>query len=539
MFVGFYQMALSCGTMPDTARVLTVQHALTLEPLLSAIVKAGAGGLNAPIRAVHVLEQPELTPWVRGGELLLSTGLSWNFSDDEAKGFVQSAARLNVSALLLATGRFRSGFTDSMLKAADTLEFPLIELPFDVPFVAVSDAITLELLLVRDAVVERADLIHRTLSQAAVFASSVQDLSDALSVAMQTSVVFSDLERRVIAVSHALQDSIWQHVQVDESIPQHWQSTASHLEPTLAIDRISCAVRDGGGLRGALWVQRGAAIHPDLEARVVVHAATVFAVHLAQVQTRGLIEARLGYNVVDALLEGLWAGDARLQERARLMGFHPTAAQRVVLIVPVAGSTVLGTPEGFRAREALAARVGDALDKLGVAPLLTVNLGRVIALIPDHNEVVKAVKSRLHATDVRVVIGSSCADPSEFKPSLRELERLSVGGSGVVNLDDLTIERMLGSIADSAAIEQLLARTFDLLKSKPILQRTLEALIETGFHQSKSAAKLGIHWNTLKYRLSRLETLLDFSANDPQAIFGLTLAAQVRRIQPSFSPKPY
>ncbi len=520
-------------------RVLNLRHALTLEPLLGATVKAGAAGLSAPIRAVHVLEQPELTPWVRGGELVLSTGLSWEFSDSEAREFVHSAARLGVSALLLATGRFRSGFTPAMLEAAGELEFPLIELPFDVPFVAISDAINLELLTLRDAVVERADGIHRRLSQAAVFASSVQELSDALSLEMRTSVVFSDLERRVIAVSHALPDALWQRVHVDESIPQHWQSSASHLEPILAIDRISCAVRDGGGLRGALWLQRDPAIHPDLEARVVVHAATVFAVHLAQVQTRGLIEARLGYNVVDALLEGLWATEPHLQERARLMGFHANSAQRVVLVTPVAGGAALGTPEGFRAREALAARVGGVLRKLGVAPLLTVNLGRVIALVPDQGELVNALKANLHATDVRVLIGSSCAAPSDFKTHLQQLERLSGGDSGVVSLDDLTIEQMLGSIGDRAACEQLLMRSFGLLEQQPVLLRTLEALIETGFHQSKSAALLNVHWNTLKYRLSRLETLLNFSASDPRAVFELTLAAQLRRLQPTISHKPY
>lgn len=520
-------------------RVLTVQHALTLEPLLGATVKAGAAGLTAPIRAVHVLEQPELTPWVRGGELLLSTGLSWEFSEDESRAFVRSAARLGVSALLLATGRFRSGFTQAMLEAAGELEFPLIQLPFDVPFVSVSDAITLELLTMRDAVVEKADGIHRKLSQAAVFASSVQELSDALSLEMQTSVVFSDLERRVIAVSHAQPNALWQRVQVDESIPQHWQSSASHLEPILAIDRISCAVRDGGGLRGALWLQRDPAIHPDLELRVVVHAATVFAVHLAQVQTRGLIQARLGYNVVDALLEGLWTMDTHLQERARLMGFRPNDAQRVVLVTPVAGSAVMGTPEGFRAREGLAARVQTVLHQLGIAPLLTVNLGRVIALVPDQGEVVKTLKAHLHATDVRVIIGSSCKDPSDLRAYLQQLERLSIGDSGVVSSDDLTIERMLGSITDRAATEQLLARSFGLLTNQPVLQRTLEALIETGFHQSKSAALLGVHWNTLKYRLTRLEALLDFEASDPRAVFELTLAGQMRRTQPQLSPKPY
>ena len=114
---------------------------------------------------------------------------------------------------------------------------------------------------------------------------------------------------------------------------------------------------------------------------------------------------------------------------------------------------------------------------------------------------------------------------------MQQLERLSTGNSGVVSLDDLTIERMLGSIGDRAACEQLLERSFRLLERQPVLLRTLETLIETGFHQSKTAALLGIHWNTLKYRLSRLEALLDFKASDPRAIFELTLAREMRRIQ--------
>jgi purine catabolism regulator len=53
---------------------LTVQEALEIASLKKAKVVGGHQGLNNIIRFVNVMEVPEVGKWLRGGELLITTG---------------------------------------------------------------------------------------------------------------------------------------------------------------------------------------------------------------------------------------------------------------------------------------------------------------------------------------------------------------------------------------------------------------------------------------------------------------------------------
>ncbi len=516
---------------------LTVATSLQLEPLRQARVVAGVAGLENVVRAVHILEQPDWTPWVHGGELVLCTGMNFPKKASQQSAFIQAPAQLGVAGLILAVGRFQKAFPKAMRQAANELGFVLLELPWEIPFVDVTESISVALLRQKEAMISSADRLQRRLSQMAIFAKSLQDLTDVLSATLETSVVFSDPQRRILAVSSVNPDSYWQKLEPDMSIPQHWQATESSLEPVVAVDRMACAVRDAGGFRGALWLSRRAA--PDLEARVLVHAASVFAVHFAQHQTTGLIQARLNYNVLDALLSGLWKSDSLLQERARLLGYNPQQRYRPMMLSilerPDApkeiSNSVLGTLEGFRSREVLANKVATLLQDLKSAPLVTLSLSRVIALVPDEHRTLEALLARLDLSNTAALIGSSADSPQALKTVMTELEALTgaARSAGIHRLEQMLVERILETARTSSATATLLHDIFGVLEPHPDLIQTLEILVEMGFHQTKTAKKLGIHLNTLTYRLGRLESLIGLTANNPEIQFRVALAVRLRQ----------
>ena len=56
---------------------LTIETALKEIPILAqAEVVAGDGGLNRSLRWTHIVELPDVAPWVREGDLLLTTAYS-------------------------------------------------------------------------------------------------------------------------------------------------------------------------------------------------------------------------------------------------------------------------------------------------------------------------------------------------------------------------------------------------------------------------------------------------------------------------------
>jgi PucR family transcriptional regulator, purine catabolism regulatory protein len=503
--------------------------------LIEARVVAGVAGLGNGVSATHILEQPDWQPWVRGGELVLTTGMKFPKNSAAQEEFIRAPARLGVSGLLLAVGRFRQTFPKAMLQTADELGFPLLELPFAVPFVDVTQTVHLALLQKKEALIEHADRLQRQISQAAVFAKSLQDLTDAFGEILQTCVVFSDPQRRILAISHSFDDP-WQKLRTDQSIPQHWQATESTLEPLLAIDRMACAVRDAGGFRGALWLRRRQ--QPELETRVLVHAATVFAVHLAQQQTKGLIESRLNYNILDALLAGLWDTDSLLQERARLLGYQPQQRYRMVMLSllertdapKLVSNTLVASLEGFASRELLAEKLSKLLQDLGAAPLVTLSLARVVLLFPDDHNKLMALLARLDMVHLAVLVGSVSETPQQLPAVFSELERLSkqARSPGIHRVEEMLLERLLEQVRHSELAQTLQRDLERSLAAYPELFQTLEVLVWSGFHQGKTAKRLGIHQNTLTYRLGRLQTLVGYSAN-PEVQFKLALAVRLRQ----------
>jgi PucR family transcriptional regulator, purine catabolism regulatory protein len=66
---------------------------LALESLEEARVVAGRRGLESDVRWAHVVEIPDPLPWVREGQLLLTTGYGWPRAAAEQRSLARPAER--------------------------------------------------------------------------------------------------------------------------------------------------------------------------------------------------------------------------------------------------------------------------------------------------------------------------------------------------------------------------------------------------------------------------------------------------------------
>ena len=64
---------------------------------------AGEDGADAPVRWVHISELPDPTPWLSGGELLLTTGIQLD-TDERQREFVRLLADHHLAGLGFGTG---------------------------------------------------------------------------------------------------------------------------------------------------------------------------------------------------------------------------------------------------------------------------------------------------------------------------------------------------------------------------------------------------------------------------------------------------
>ncbi|HUP32404.1 MAG TPA: PucR family transcriptional regulator ligand-binding domain-containing protein, partial [Gaiellaceae bacterium] len=145
--------------------MLTVRDIAAL-PGLELELAAGAGGADNPVRWVHVSELPDPTPWLEGGELLITTGLGVGELSRPQREYVRRLARHGLAGLAFGVGFGWSEPPEALADEADRLDFPLLTVPYEVPFIALTKAVSAHLANAQLARLERALEVHERLASA-------------------------------------------------------------------------------------------------------------------------------------------------------------------------------------------------------------------------------------------------------------------------------------------------------------------------------------------------------------------------------------
>jgi purine catabolism regulator len=133
---------------------------LTVESLLAELdltLATGEDSAQVNVRWVHSTELLDPTPWLRGGELLLTTGLQLQGAKPQRE-FVERLAEREIAGLGFGTGFVHKKVPAAILNTARKLSFPLFEVPYELPFIAVTERVFAQLLN------ERYELLQRNMA---------------------------------------------------------------------------------------------------------------------------------------------------------------------------------------------------------------------------------------------------------------------------------------------------------------------------------------------------------------------------------------
>jgi purine catabolism regulator len=133
---------------------------LTLDGLVAELGLALASGQQAAgrhVRWVHSTELLDPTPWLRGGELLLSTGLQLD-SPQSQRELIDRLADHKIAGLGFGTGFTHKRLPAALLAQASERSFPLFEVPYELPFIAITERVFAQLLD------ERYEMLQRTMA---------------------------------------------------------------------------------------------------------------------------------------------------------------------------------------------------------------------------------------------------------------------------------------------------------------------------------------------------------------------------------------
>src|SRR3954452_18621685 len=101
-------------------------------------IVAGEGGLDHAVRWVHISELGDPTPWLSGGELLLTTGMGLQDAAGE-RAYVDRLAEHGLAGLGFGLGFDHDEVPEALIEAARARGFPVFAVPYELPFLAVTE----------------------------------------------------------------------------------------------------------------------------------------------------------------------------------------------------------------------------------------------------------------------------------------------------------------------------------------------------------------------------------------------------------------
>src|SRR3954451_13010858 len=139
---------------------------LTLRDLLSDLdvrPASGGQGLDRTVRWVHISELADPTPFLSGGEVLLTTGMAVG---DDGAAYIERLAEHGLSGLGVGTGvGGLEAVPEAMAQAAEARGFALFEVPYETPFIALTEKAFTSIVNEQAVTLQRAVAAHERLAR--------------------------------------------------------------------------------------------------------------------------------------------------------------------------------------------------------------------------------------------------------------------------------------------------------------------------------------------------------------------------------------
>src|SRR5919108_3559858 len=501
----------------------------------------GEDGADAPIRWVHISELPDPTPWLSGGELLLTTGIQLD-GEERQREFIRLLSGRHLAGLGFGTGFDHPELPRGILDEARRLDFAVFEVPYELPFIALTEKAFTRLVNEQYEVLQRGIAIHKRLERLVLEERGLDEVVRALAAAIGGAISVLSARGEMITsrtFRRQVPDAAMEHVAEEvrrrgaelgaasgEFAPDHPEIAGRSLV-------LPVSIRGHGAPQAWLVAARDAGGLGDFERLILQQAVTVVALELMRQRAMRDTERRLAGDVLAEALTGRLS-DEELAMRLRPFGIGQSAA---VLVFGGAEGAPAPQAESELDRFLADSSVGALVATRHPPPCAVVDAHQNVgpgALAGRAREALVQDGGSLRAAASRAApVGALRRTFHEARCALEAAALANGSSPPVASYRDLGAFQLLLSLQDDEALRLYCDSVLGPLEDASgeygdELIRSLEAFIEQNGQWERAARELYCHRHTLRYRIRRVEQLTgrDLSNARDRIEFWLALRAR-------------
>jgi purine catabolism regulator len=532
---------------------LTLNDVLSLAAVQAGqpVVVAAADRLDVPVRWVHGSELTDVGRLLRGGELVLSTGIALPSAAAGLAEYVASLAGAGVAGIAIELGqRYLGSLPAALVAAAEGRGVPLIAFEREVAFVEITEAVHARIIDAQLAELRSAQRVHEVFTGLSVEGAPPDAIVRAAAELAGRPVTFADYSYQVLAASDP--DSV-----ADDFAARARAACEGRPRTFYAQDAgwLVTVVGARGEDWGRLFLGR-----PDAAAEPPTAEDTMLLERAATTLALGRLLARQAESVEReahrTLISAIFSEDADPESataRARSMGLPVPGRQLVGLVarIPDVGPGLSAQARAGGVAEALAGACRDiripalvgSLDDVRVAALLSLpaqaDTDRVLRQLCARLAGLLAAQPEPQAPVIGA--GSPAAGMAEARRSFldaREVAEVALrrpdpdrarAGRPYYRLPDLRLRGLLHLLRDDARLTAFADRELGPLLAYDASHGTrlvsdLTTYLEAGGNKAAAAARAHLARPTFYQRLQLIEHVLGVSLEAAESRTSLHVA---------------
>ncbi len=550
---------------------ITIREALSLDTVNRLQLVGGAGGLDRTIKLVNVIEVPDIMDWLIDGEFLLTTGYSFREYPELMETLIPRMSQSNSAALAIKTKRYLDEIPEEMIKCADKYDIPLLEVPFDLSFSEIIAPILGVVFNKQNKILQKLEQAHKKLMDLALNGSPLEELCKETGKLISNPVAIVDRDGFLIVNDDCPDKYKFELFFSESSIEiqkeklrfgnikevKYSLEYASDTDKPLTIKAIRIPIIAAKYEYGHMVAIINNPIYePDI--LTIERAATIAALEFTKRKAIYEIEKSYYNDFLEILLSSDFDNIEEITGRGRVFNIDlelPTAVviindQNLTEITEIQHYTNMN---GQQSKEDLLKAINRFLKLNGIRNLIAGIKGNNIVVITgtDHSNPASSLKETVTALikylnesaatgkQINTGVGRSYTDIRQISRSYDEArEALKISQlsdqSQVIFFDNLGFYKILSEKNRGELerfVEELLQPVFDYDRNKKgDLIKTLETYYETNRNLKLTSTRLFTHYNTVLYRIKKIEALTGIKLDNPENALNLEIAINILKL---------
>lgn len=539
---------------------ISMNSILRMEILQDAKLLAGTSGTDQIVTSVNVMVDPNVVNLVSGGELLVSTAYAVRENLPQLLELIPQLKQRGVVALGLKFNSYINEIPQEILILCDTLSFPLFEIPNRISF---SQLITpIMTTIVNNQAQMLGDIyeLQKALTATMLSGGGLQSIVQTLFDRFGNSIaIYNDFfSSFVLACSDRRRESITRRMEDLVRVGSSGRETDSLMSSRevdnvdgLICNKIIIPIYSDKKKYGSIYIWEDNREITNVDLAVLEASTSLIALDMIKKISMYEMENNHKASFLDDLLVHDEERQRKSLANAEYFDFDVDAEHRVAVIRVLSGNSTIGNSSLYKTNNSIV-NILRRVSRDSSIKVLFVNKCDSIVLVfelPVHEDgnylqhLHSFVDSAMNALEaegilsmVSIGMGRSYADATNLWKSFNEAGRAAacwnIDDVRIHSYEDLGVYRFLSYEVLRPELVLFYNETLKVLVDydhdrDSELVHTLSLYFRCGGNLKRLAEEMGVHYNTVAYRIQRIKELAHVSFDNADQMLNLQIALKI------------